>query len=422
MGLAPHDASEWPAVITRVQGDQQFITAFAKLVAYREDLSENPFDTLCPQHAAELALALLRQFPPSEERRGSRRRAELPDDIERLRRTAIDMLAEAGTVESIRALEWLRDQEPRLDTLRYILIEARQKHADAAWRPLSLHELKTIVIADEGGTPKSRTSADVVPSVATTSPARRDAGRDEVVSLLGNISILVETATPTETAALHGAMKPLRGEQALVVGSAGFATYTLGMLGQYAVAHFQTDMGNESPNAAQLATNDAIVEARAKLLLQVGIAFGLQPAKQRLGDVLVAQHITSYEMVKLRPDSVGNGARRCAPTQRSLSECTRTGEPGSYHVLMVLQSRFMSVRCSRAPSLSITANFGTLSFVDSPRNRRRDGRHRRLRSSGAASRASTARQGDLRLGGWSEGRSCSTLCGIHCGRLRPTHT
>src|SRR5262249_14036118 len=106
------------------------------------------------------------------------------------------------------------------------------------------------------------------------------------------------------TAAVHASMKPLPGEHALVVGSAGIATYTVGMLGNYVVAHFQSDMGGESPHASQLATNDAIQETGSKLLLLVGIAFGLHPAKQRLGDVLVAQHITSYEMVKLNPDSI----------------------------------------------------------------------------------------------------------------------
>src|SRR6185295_10440040 len=100
------------------------------------------------------------------------------------------------------------------------------------------------------------------------------------IGLLANVHVLVETATHVETAAVHASMKPLAGEDALVVGSVGIATYTIGMLGNYAVAHFQSDMGNESPHGSPLATNEAIVETRPQLVLLVGIAFGLQPAKQ----------------------------------------------------------------------------------------------------------------------------------------------
>ena len=301
--LLPHDATHWPVLIARMQSDEELIAAFASLVEYRDDRRDDPFRTLSVRQAPELALALLRRHRPDADRRGPNR--SWPDYIEQLRGRVIGMLRDAGTPEAICGLEWLRDQEPGLEALRYILIEARQKLADTAWQPLSLEEVKAVVIADVSETwSAARRSAEVVPSVAPVLLSRRDAGRDEISALLTTVSILVETATPTETAALHAAMQPIRGERGLIVGCAGFATYTLGMLGNYAVAHFQTDMGNEGPNAAQLATNDAIVETRAKLLLQIGIAFGLQPTRQRLGDVLVAQHITGYEMVKLRPDSV----------------------------------------------------------------------------------------------------------------------
>jgi nucleoside phosphorylase len=99
-------------------------------------------------------------------------------------------------------------------------------------------------------------------------------------------------------------MEPLPGESALVVGSLDVGTYTIGKLGSYAVAHLQADMGSEGPNAAPLATSDAIRELKPKLVLLVGIAFGINRAKQRLGDVLAAQHVTSYEMVKLKPETI----------------------------------------------------------------------------------------------------------------------
>jgi nucleoside phosphorylase len=215
------------------------------------------------------------------------------------------LLVRAGTAEAVRALEWLRDQEPDRDTLRYQLVEARQNHADASWSPLSIDELWKVLSAEESAPLElARGASEALPPIPPASPERRDAPAAEIRELFANVHVLVETATNVETAAVHSAMTPLPGQAALVVGSPGIATYTIGMLGRYPVAHFQSDMGNESPNAAALATNDAIVETRPKLVILVGIAFGLQPAKQRLGDALVAQHVTSYEMVKLKPDTI----------------------------------------------------------------------------------------------------------------------
>jgi nucleoside phosphorylase len=344
--LLPHDATQWTVAIRRMECDHEFITEFAPLVAYPEDIRDDPFRTLSMQQAAELVLALLRQFPPDDDPRGPRGWLTLHDYRERLRHRLIRMLTEAGTVEAIRALEWLRDQEPGRETLRYILIEARQKLADATWQPLSIDVVKTTLITDPGNASLPSLPADAVPLVAPTSPPRRDVGCDMIIASLAHVAILVETATPLETTALHAAMQPLAGQDALIVGSLGFATYTIGTLGNYAVAHVQTDMGNESPNAAQLATNDAIVETRPKLLLQVGIAFGLQPAKQRLGDVLIAQHITSYEMVKLKPDSIeerGETMRADATLIERVAAHGRTwyvpradGSPVAFHIGQVL--------------------------------------------------------------------------------------
>jgi nucleoside phosphorylase len=304
--LLPREPAQWSMVITRMQHERDFVDVFVPLVVDHEVMEESPLRSLTAQRAAELFLVLLRQYPPADDPRGSQGMLTLPDYIERLRLSITSMLVEAGSADAVRALEWLLDQEPGLETLRYRLIEAKQKLADAVWMPIPVEELwSTLTPGDEAAT-RSRgdQASETVPPVTLSSSQRRDVGRDEISALCAGVHILVETATSIETAAVHAAMLPLPGEQALVVGSIGVATYTIGTLGNYAVAHFQSDMGNEGPNAAQLATNDAIREMQPKLLLLIGNAFGLQPGKQRLGDVLVAQHMTSYEMVKLRPESV----------------------------------------------------------------------------------------------------------------------
>ncbi|HEY0477793.1 MAG TPA: hypothetical protein VGD37_09725 [Kofleriaceae bacterium] len=303
--ILPVDATQWSVVIARMQRERAFVDAFTPLVAHREDMRNDVFATLGEQAAAEIYLTLLRHYPPDEDARGPRGRLTLPDHLERLRRRMMDMLVHAGTNEAIRALEWLRDQEPDRDTLRYHLVEARQNQADTTWSPLSIGDLWKMLSAEESASPELAGDASAaLPSIVPVSPERRDAPSAEIKELLASVQVLVETATNVETAAVHAAMRRLPGQMALVVGSLGLATYTIGMLGKYAIAHFQSDMGNESPNAAQLATNDAIVETRPSLVILIGLAFGLQPKKQRLGDVLVGQHVTSYEMIKLKPDSI----------------------------------------------------------------------------------------------------------------------
>ncbi|MBP6843903.1 MAG: hypothetical protein KA201_09180 [Kofleriaceae bacterium] len=132
----------------------------------------------------------------------------------------------------------------------------------------------------------------------------RDASTIEMQKVLSGVHVLVETATDTETAAVLSAMRPLPGQVGLVVGGVGIATYTVGAIGRYAVAHVQADMGPDGQNSATLATSDAIGEVRPRAVFLVGIAFGIDRAKQRLGDVLVAQYVTGYEMTKLRPESI----------------------------------------------------------------------------------------------------------------------
>lgn len=370
--ILPHDPEQWSVVVERMQRDPAFTAAFAPLLSFPEDTRDNPFANVGEQQAAEICLAALRQYPREEDAPLPDGTFGLIDHVERLARRMISVLVERGTEAAVRALEWLAVQEP---ALRFHLIEAKQKHADKAWRPLSLDDLwKTLNLEEttnvESGDDADRcvislrpgsdpmpikrlliprlpaitvdgeqlvavAAQDAIPGlvafiesaarlrdsvltmrvsgevvfetvrdVVLASPERRDAGAGEIMAMLRDVHVLLETATNVETAAVHAAMKPVPGETALVVGSVGVATYTIGLLGNYAVAHLQTDMGNESPNAAQLATNDAIRDTNPKLVLLVGIAFGLQRKKQRLGDVLVAQHVRSYEMIKLRPDSI----------------------------------------------------------------------------------------------------------------------
>lgn len=141
-----------------------------------------------------------------------------------------------------------------------------------------------------------------VPEVPPATVELRDAKDEEMGALLAHVHVLVCTATDRETAALRAAMGALPGESALIVGVKERVAYTVGRLGHYAVAHLQATMGPDGPNTSSIQITDAWYEFKPKLVLLVGIAFGISRAKARLGDVLVAETITGYEMVKLKPD------------------------------------------------------------------------------------------------------------------------
>ncbi|MBK7078182.1 MAG: hypothetical protein IPH44_38545 [Myxococcales bacterium] len=298
---------QWHVVVERIRRERAFVDAFAPLVAYREDMRQDVFVTLSDQGAAEICLTLLRAYAPDDKARGASHMRMLThlDYIERLRRRLMDKLVRAGTANAIHALEWLRDQEPHRDELRYSLALARQAQSDVSWVPLTLDELWQVLSTDESARAEPVIGqSESLPAIARELSRTRSVPVLELLELLANVHVLIGTATDTETTAVHAAMNPLPGQDSLIVGSPGVATYTIGMLGRYAIAHFQSGMGSEGPDAAQLATNDAIVEVQPTLVILVGIAFGLRPAKQRLGDVLVAEHVTSYGMVKLKPDSI----------------------------------------------------------------------------------------------------------------------
>ncbi len=84
---------------------------------------------------------------------------------------------------------------------------------------------------------------------------------------------------------------------------AGCETYYVGRCGEFSVALLMCEAGSSKPGAATLAVADAISEWRPRAVIMPGIAFGYSPEKQRVGDVLVAEQVSPYELQR-----VGQGA------------------------------------------------------------------------------------------------------------------
>lgn len=159
-------------------------------------------------------------------------------------------------------------------------------------------------------------------------PSYEDITTAELKDLLRQhqIQVLLLTTTDTEREALYERMAPLPGRKDLVEGSIRHVTYRLGRLGRYPVAHVESTMGSQARHGAALTIHDAIHELAPRVVLAVGIAFGLNPVKQQLGDVIVAESVIPYELQRVGMKVIHRGqAIACGGL---LSERFRTRRAG----------------------------------------------------------------------------------------------
>ncbi|WP_335990603.1 5'-methylthioadenosine/S-adenosylhomocysteine nucleosidase family protein [Glycomyces sp. MUSA5-2] len=108
--------------------------------------------------------------------------------------------------------------------------------------------------------------------------------------------ILLVTATRTETRAVLDAFGIRSGDR-LRRRFIGDNTYLdLNILSGAHVYLVETEMGSGGASGSALTIAEGIQALRPKSLVMVGIAFGLDPARQRIGDVLVSKQVLSYEL------------------------------------------------------------------------------------------------------------------------------
>jgi nucleoside phosphorylase len=126
----------------------------------------------------------------------------------------------------------------------------------------------------------------------------------DISHLIESGLILLVTATKTETLALLQKLKPINGETAIIeVKHSG--TYFIGKFGHYTVAHVECgDMGSSTLMGSNTTVLKAIDSIKPKFVLMLGIAFGVEPDKQNIGDVLVSKSIISYELQRVSKDEI----------------------------------------------------------------------------------------------------------------------
>jgi nucleoside phosphorylase len=118
-------------------------------------------------------------------------------------------------------------------------------------------------------------------------------GRVEV--LRASVDLLIVTATEVERDAVLRRLHPLRARRTILQGTVGPATYYLGSLGDHGIVLTMCRMGTAGIAGSRGAVAAACATWAPRAAVMVGIAFGKDPAKQRVGDVLVSSQIISYE-------------------------------------------------------------------------------------------------------------------------------
>jgi nucleoside phosphorylase len=145
-------------------------------------------------------------------------------------------------------------------------------------------------------------------------------------SLQSIIDLLIVTATIVELETSLESLEPLPNEDNVIKCQKGNLTYYIGVLGIYPVALFRCSMmGSLKRDASFAATLEAIDIWKPKACIMVGIAFGKDASKQKIGDILISETLSQYETVKEEKDTLTRGhSVPCSPLL--LNRFTQTGE------------------------------------------------------------------------------------------------
>lgn len=129
--------------------------------------------------------------------------------------------------------------------------------------------------------------------------------------------LLLITATPTEKDEVHKFLEPVEGESGVLRIQKDQYTYYLGKFGHYNAIHVATGNMGAIGRGASLTTALAAINLwHPKAVVMVGIAFGANHVKQKIGDVLVAERVVNYETYRANPDgsATQRGAEGAAST------------------------------------------------------------------------------------------------------------
>ncbi len=115
--------------------------------------------------------------------------------------------------------------------------------------------------------------------------------------------VLIVTATTVETRAVLDEVPNSKGEAILrrYIGDKTF--WDLGFVGGARTYLVQTEMGSGGPSGSILTITESIAALNPAAVIVAGIAFGVDPIGQKIGDILISRQVLSYELQRVEGEA-----------------------------------------------------------------------------------------------------------------------
>lgn len=117
---------------------------------------------------------------------------------------------------------------------------------------------------------------------------------------LGPFDVLLVTANQIERTAVLRRMRPLSRGKAILKIPWKDQSYYVGLVGQSRVALVMSRIGAGGRDGAGFTIDEAIAECQPRCVISVGVAWGMDTTKLRIGDVLVSNRIIPFDLKRLQ--------------------------------------------------------------------------------------------------------------------------
>lgn len=125
-------------------------------------------------------------------------------------------------------------------------------------------------------------------------PIYKEINFEDINYLINGDLLLLVTATDLETSNTHKLFTPFEGHNEILRIFISDITLFFGKMGNYNIAHVQCGMGSMARESSIMTVTNAINLLKVKVVIMVGIAFGVDPKKQNIGDVLISETVIPY--------------------------------------------------------------------------------------------------------------------------------
>ena len=183
-----------------------------------------------------------------------------------------------------------------------ILVDRLYQQLPVVFPHINRSDLDTIY---SRGRPSVRDSAKT-PSIAQA--ARSTAGSESQSSVPAPVDVLLIIATEVEREAVLGAFE----ESGRSYGRdfIGVNSYWVYPSQETSIALVQCRAGSSGPGGSTLTAAECIAYLKPQAVIMPGIAFGVDPKKQRIGDILLSTQILNYELRRMGTDDAGELVER----------------------------------------------------------------------------------------------------------------